>query len=121
MRIFSLVLVSGHLGFFIRVLSACVQHPCCLNCGESVISEESLCKDQNLCGLCEWWNTYAFYFKYKWRTYDLQNLMLYWRHISKTPKFSVADPECLSWIRIFSIPDPGSNRSRIRIKDFKYV
>jgi hypothetical protein len=51
----------GHLGFFIRVLSACVQHPCCLSCGESVISDESFCEDQK----CEWWNTYDFYFKYK--------------------------------------------------------
>jgi hypothetical protein len=35
---------------------------------------------------------------------------------------SVADPGCLSWIRLFSIPDPGSEffPSRIRIKEFKY-
>jgi hypothetical protein len=26
---------------------------------------------------------------------------------------NVADPECLSWIRIFSIPDPGSSFKRI--------
>jgi len=31
--------------------------------------------------------------------------------------YQFADPECLSRIRIFSIPDPGS---LIRIKEFKY-
>jgi hypothetical protein len=36
--------------------------------------------------------------------------------------FSVADPGCLSRIRLFSIPDPGSelSPSRILIKEFKY-
>ncbi len=36
--------------------------------------------------------------------------------------FSVADPACLSRIRLFSIPDPGSelSPSRILIKEFKY-
>jgi hypothetical protein len=35
---------------------------------------------------------------------------------------SVADPGCLSRIRLFSIPDPGSelSLSRILIKEFKY-
>jgi hypothetical protein len=35
---------------------------------------------------------------------------------------SVADPGCLSRVRIFTIPDPGSKRFRIRIciKEFKY-
>jgi hypothetical protein len=35
---------------------------------------------------------------------------------------SVADPECLSRIRLFSIPDPGSelSPSQIRIREFKY-
>jgi hypothetical protein len=35
---------------------------------------------------------------------------------------SVADPGCLPRIRIFSIPDPGSEffQSRIRIEEFKY-
>jgi hypothetical protein len=34
----------------------------------------------------------------------------------------VADPGCLSRIRLFSIPDPGSEffTSRILIKEFKY-
>ena len=37
-------------------------------------------------------------------------------------KISVADPGCLSRIRLFSIPDPGSelSPSRILIKEFKY-
>jgi hypothetical protein len=35
----------------------------------------------------------------------------------KSKKTSVADPECLSRIRLFSIPDPGS---RILIKELKY-
>ncbi len=36
---------------------------------------------------------------------------------------SVADPGCLSRIRIFSIPDPVPKESRIRIrnKEFKYL
>jgi hypothetical protein len=34
-------------------------------------------------------------------------------------KTIVADTGCLSPIRIFSIPDPGSKRFRIRIKEFK--
>jgi hypothetical protein len=39
-------------------------------------------------------------------------------------KISVADPGCLSRIRLFSIPEPGSEffhpGSRIRIKEFNY-
>ncbi len=34
---------------------------------------------------------------------------------------SVADPGCLSRMRIFSIPDPGSKKFRIRIKEFIYL
>jgi hypothetical protein len=33
----------------------------------------------------------------------------------------VADPECLSRIRIFSIPNTNFFSSRIRIKEFKYL
>ncbi len=41
---------------------------------------------------------------------------------SKFVQISVADPGCLSRIRLFSIPDPGSelSPSRILIKEFKY-
>jgi hypothetical protein len=45
------------------------------------------------------------------------SLFCFFNHI-----FSVADPGCLSLIRLFSIPDPESELypSRIRIKEFKY-
>ncbi len=45
---------------------------------------------------------------------------LVWRFIIISA--SVADPGCLSRIRLFSIPDPNClhPRSRIRIKEFKY-
>jgi hypothetical protein len=46
-----------------------------------------------------------------------------WAIVHTGRVLSVADPLCFSRIWIFSIPDPGSkdSRIRIRIKDFKYL
>ncbi len=84
-----------------------------LCCGEvplTVVCSETCCVTSSSAGM-------FFYCPVKALSHEIT--IAYKRKFSwPYPEFSVADPGCLSRIRLFSIPDPGSELFLSRIPDF---